>query len=209
MAIKTRFHTEKGKLLPAKSLANAPRSFIQALSRITLHAYPKLPWMPFSAIKEFEQLIKPTWKVVEVGSGMSTIWFASRCSQIISIEASEDWYEKLSEIVKQEGFKNIDLRYEWMSDRMSDFSEHPDKSLDLVIVDGGPREECVQNALSKVKPGGYIYVDNIDNQALVGNAEQILLKWINHDPRYYKFFADFVPGSFAVFEGLLVRCPTT
>jgi predicted O-methyltransferase YrrM len=40
---------------------------------------------------------------------------------------------------------------------------HPDHTFDLVLVDGRVRTECMQQALSKIKPAGYLMLDNSNN----------------------------------------------
>ena len=42
----------------------------------------------------------------------------------------------------------------------SDISHFPDRHFDLVIVDGRARPSCIWQSLAKVKPGGYLLVDN-------------------------------------------------
>lgn len=208
MAQPTRFHSNKGELVSPRNLLNAPRSLVQAVLRKALGRHPRLPWLPFSVIRRLDSIIRPDWKVVEIGSGMSTLWLAARCRSVTSVEAGRKWHARLSDIIESKGLTHVDLRFEMAGHIMSDFSEHEDGSLDLVIVDGGPREDCVRNALEKIRPGGYIYVDNTDDRKLVGAAEQILLEWVDGDERYHEYHVDFLPGSFWVVEGLLAQRPT-
>jgi hypothetical protein len=202
-----RFLDGQGFRPPLRATLNAPLALYQTISRKVFHQYPRLPWIPFAAINRLNCLIQSDWIVVEVGSGMSTLWYADRCQRIISIEADKAWFDMLSVFLRKEEKVNVDLRYEWQSERMADFNEYMDESLDLVIIDGGPRETCVRNALVKVKPGGYIYLDNSDMHSLCGNAVKILLDWIHDDTQYYSFYTDFVPGNFFVNQGLLVQRP--
>jgi len=44
---------------------------------------------------------------------------------------------------------------------------HPDHTFDLVLVDGRVRTECIQYALPKIKPGGYLMLDNSNNADVV------------------------------------------
>jgi hypothetical protein len=177
----------------------------QTLLRKGLGIYPRLPWIPFNAIRHFDGLIRPSWVILEIGAGMSTLWYAARCRRVVSVEAQEEWFHRLSQILRQESRENVDLRYEWEEAKMADFREHADDSLDLVVVDGGPRELCVRNAWGKVRPGGYLYLDNSDSPFLCGRAVELLLDWVGRDPRCFRFFTDFVPGYFFASQGLLVR----
>jgi len=40
---------------------------------------------------------------------------------------------------------------------------HPDHTFDLVLVDGRMRTECMQHAIHKIRPGGYLMLDNSNN----------------------------------------------
>jgi len=60
--------------------------------------------------------------------------------------------------------------------------QFPDKSFDLVFIDGRARPSCIANALAKVRPGGYIMLDNSDRQRYLP-AINLLRKWSNK--RFY------------------------
>lgn len=42
--------------------------------------------------------------------------------------------------------------------------EYPDESFDLVLVDGRHRSFCIPHAIPKVRPGGYLMLDNSDRR---------------------------------------------
>ena len=76
--------------------------------------------------------------------------------------------------------------------------------LDLLFIDGGPRGMCLQHGFSKVKPGGYVFLDNWDTKAFWEDAAEFpkdnasLISQLTS-------FVDYVPGQFGVYEGLLLR----
>ncbi|HLI94422.1 MAG TPA: hypothetical protein VKU83_12450, partial [Puia sp.] len=39
---------------------------------------------------------------------------------------------------------------------------YPDSHFDVIIVDGRARPSCIKHALPKLKPGGWLLVDNSD-----------------------------------------------
>ena len=49
--------------------------------------------------------------------------------------------------------------------------DYPDESYDLVVVDGRARASCVQRAISKIRPGGYLLLDNSERTGYVGATE--------------------------------------
>jgi DNA-directed RNA polymerase subunit H (RpoH/RPB5) len=50
---------------------------------------------------------------------------------------------------------------------VEDIDVHPDHTFDLVLVDGRVRTECIQHALPKIKPAGYLMLDNSNNADVV------------------------------------------
>jgi hypothetical protein len=47
---------------------------------------PDRPWLTLTANKFLEQWIQPSDRVVEFGSGRSTLWFAKHAGSVLSIE---------------------------------------------------------------------------------------------------------------------------
>ena len=53
------------------------------------------PWYTFPAISFLKDIIKPTWKVFEYGSGYSTLFFNRHVQELISVEHDSEWYSSL------------------------------------------------------------------------------------------------------------------
>lgn len=193
-----RFKTANNKTPGFREFLNLPVSIIQTLNRKLFNIYPELPWIPFSAIKKLDKTIKPDWKVLEIGAGMSTIWLSKRCDTMVSIEADTKWFELLGSKIKAKHIENIDLHNIWQREEMADFSKYPDNYFDLVYVDGGPRELCSMNSLKKLKKDGYLYLDNTDT-GMVDNAPELLKPHF----KAHEYFIDFVPGNIMINEGML------
>jgi hypothetical protein len=199
-----RIQTSSGKFVGWTHLPNSARSFYQSVLRKFFGHIPRQPWIPFAARKAIERCISAESLVWEVGAGFSTLWFADRVRKITSIEASQEWYDRLSRIIERERIRNVDLRFEWEAERMADFSELGDAALDLLFIDGGPRGQCLQRGFSKVKPGGYVYLDNWDTEEFWGEAIEFpknnaaLISEVTS-------FVDYVPAQVGVYEGLLIK----
>lgn len=204
MQTRSTFKTHTGHRAPHKSYLKFVYVLYLAVKRKYLNQYPEMPWIPFSAISKLNSLIKSDWKVLEIGAGMSTLWLSNRAEKVISIEADLDWYNKLATIISNKKIKNVDLQYKWVAEEMADFSNFPDNYFDLIYIDGGPREWCCNSAKAKIKNGGYIYLDNSDNQSLSENGADVLRAFVNNDQSKIDLFVDFVPGNIMVNEGLLV-----
>lgn len=102
----------------------------------------------------------------EWGSGRSTPWFAYRLGHLVSIESDPIWHARVARRLARLGLAGVDLRLIEGGDSASPpayataIDAEPDGSLDLVLVDGDRRHECVLHALPKVRPGGLLVIDN-------------------------------------------------
>lgn len=206
----TRFHDEKGNLVTPGGYIYALHSLFTAFLRHTFGYLPPMPWLSYRAQRYINGLLRPEWTVLEFGSGMSTVWFAQRCKSIYSFEHNPTWYG----VVKARLIEISNVIYHLREkESYPDLSEFPDEFFDFVLIDGIRRADCVRNALPKVKPGGWIYLDNTDMSAksLPGNdyqqAEQLLLSHIAADRASVKYFTDFVPTNFFAKQGMLVNIP--
>jgi hypothetical protein len=105
--------------------------------------------------------LRTTDVVCECGAGRSTIWFAQRTSRLISIEHDPAWHAKVVDSLNAECFENVSvslcLDKESYVERLSALDEG---ALDLCLIDGIARDEYALVALSKLKTGGLLIVDN-------------------------------------------------
>lgn len=53
------------------------------------------PWFSYPSIEFIRQIIKPTYKVLEYGSGYSTLFWKKHAGVVCSIEHNREWAEKL------------------------------------------------------------------------------------------------------------------
>lgn len=148
----------------------------------------QVPFLPFPARIWLESYLKPEMSVFEWGSGGSTLFFAKRVKALVSVEHDKGWYNRLSSALTNQGISNC--RYilhepQVISDTESPsagniaymstlneyqgvsfgnyvkaIDEYPDGTFDLIIIDGRSRIACISHALSKVRPGGCLMLDN-------------------------------------------------
>jgi len=196
---KSRFHDMSGHLVDLSGFRNLPRALLTATMRLGFDFWPELPWISYNAISLLNRLIQKDWKVLEFGSGMSTIWLAKRCAFVYSIEHDHVFYEKICEKLEDKRIRNV--RYELRTrDHYYDLSEVKDASLDLVFIDGVYRKDCVCACFSKIRKGAYIYLDNSDSER---DARDILLREVDKRKGQTRIFVDFAPTQIHVNEGIL------
>lgn len=199
----SRFSTTDGQFVGWGNVPHLAVSLWQAIMRKATGRIPRQPWIPFTAQRALARTLRRDFRVWEIGSGFSTLWLSDRVAQVTSIEASREWHERLSAIIREERITNVDLRREWRADQMADFSELPDGSLDLLFIDGGPRGLCLERGFAKVRSGGYVYLDNWDTKEFWGDAADFPKRHAA-EIACADSFVDYVPAQVGVYEGLLL-----
>lgn len=129
------------------------------------------PWLTRQSIEILDELLLPTDRGIEWGSGRSTIWFARRVAHLLSIESNLKWLEIVRGRLKEESLRNVSCVFHPIHDRNIFVATHPyvheadaipDESLDFGLVDGHFRDLCAVVLASKLRPGGILVIDNIE-----------------------------------------------
>ena len=206
---RNRFRDSRGNAISPAGLVYAPLALVTAILRKGFGYRPEQPWLSYRALKKLDAILSKDSKVLEFGSGMSTIWLAKRVGFLHSIESNEGWHGHVSKLLAQR--KMTHVKYELRGrDNYADVSAYPDGHFDFVLVDGLVRLECVRRALPKVKRGGWMYIDNIDADHHLPEgdmvvAEREVMKAIKERGGEYTRFVDFAPTQFFANQGLLAR----
>lgn len=137
---------------------------------------------------------------------MSTLWLARRVGRLVSFEADAGWHAQLARFLSERCLTHVELHHRWVATDLSDFSLVADASLDLCVIDGGPRLACLLAALPKLRPGGCIYADNTDSNPGVKDRLQKLA-----DERGWPltFHRGFPPACLYLSEGAVLERPRT
>jgi predicted O-methyltransferase YrrM len=199
----TRFHDLRGHPLDPASWLNIPVAVFDTSLDVAFHYRRAVPWISYRAARTLRHLIRPKWRILEFGSGLSTIWLASRSSFVLSIESDPGWYRRVARLLDKKGLSNVQL--EQRPANCVDYvaiGDVVDHTFDLALIDGDCRDRCVEPSLRFVRADGYIYLDNTDQPGDRQVAEKKLLgsgyEWV----RYYN---DFAPGLVAITQGMLVK----
>lgn len=131
------------------------------------------PWVTRDALALLDQLLQPTDRGLEYGSGGTTGWFAERVELLHSVEGGAPWHEATRTDLAARGIANVDLNladyeelgYGTPAHRDAYVNVRPDLqpgTLDFVFVDGEYRDECAMRALVLLKPGGLLILDNAE-----------------------------------------------
>lgn len=177
------------------------------------------PWITFKAIDFLKKNLKSTDKVFEYGGGGSTLFFAKRVSEVVTVEHIEEWFVILKDTVSKKGIKgwkgnfvkpekgdlfsppDISNPDHYSADDIpskgynyknyaSVIDAYPDKYFDCVLIDGRARPSCVKHAIPKIKKGGYLVLDNTNREYYLTQTQ----KWFDKD--FEKIFGEFGPTPY-------------
>lgn len=210
---RTRFHDEKGNFAGWRRVVlHAPPALFSALLRTMVDYRPSQPWIGYDAIGFFSGFLGRDSRVLEFGSGMSTVWYARHAGRVCSVERLEPWYLKVRDILEDRHCSNVRYEYADTHDRYVHAMDDEEDGFDLAMIDGAFRLDCLRNACGRLRPGGVLYLDNADkdSQAQGGEmreAERFALSFARERRAQVSYLTDFAPTQFFVQQGLMVRLP--
>jgi len=124
-----------------------------------------------------ERILANGGRVLEFGSGHSTVWLAALGADVHSVETRPGWKGEVEGWLEARGLSaTIFLCKPGESHKPA--HQYPDGSFDLVFVDGHQpdRLACAKAARDKVRPGGWMVIDDAQWPGLKG-APQLLGGW--------------------------------
>jgi methyltransferase family protein len=132
-----------------------------------------LPWFTYPAIEALNNWDLSDKRVVEYGSGFSTLFWASRAKEVVSVEHDRAWYEMISKLApdnvrlilapidKEESNPSPEVRAQFDA-----YAGAIDGQFNIIVVDGYARSrvryQCAQRALPHLDSNGLIILDNSD-----------------------------------------------
>jgi hypothetical protein len=106
------------------------------------------PWLTFTAIDFIKERVKEGLKILEWGSGSSSLWFDQNGCVVTAIEHNEEW----ANIVKGMKYENINVIFE---KEKSDYvkPEINFSTINIFLIDGIYRNECASYLVELIKSG--------------------------------------------------------
>jgi len=203
---KSRLHDAQGNRLSlGRTFRNGPRALVSGLIRLTTGHRPDQPWISYDAYRSLSSRLDARSRVLEYGSGMSTAYWAAHAGEVLAIEDHAEWHAIVEERFRRRGITNatIILKPD-LADYANLTSVERGDGFDLIIVDGQVRAECTRTALTCLRPGGSIYLDNSD---VAPEARETLIGATRDFGGSTRVFTDFAPTALFVQQGLLFTRP--
>ena len=191
----TRFHTSRGDLcLHPTEIA---MSLYSTGLRIFLGRLQPRPWLTYGATRYLAKHVADR-DVFEFGAGMSTLWFAKRCRSVTSVEHNANWHHMISR--RLAAHTNVDIQLIEDTARYVASIEQTGQNYDLIVVDGIARENCIRAALTRLRPGGFLIVDNTDRDR---RPDALISELFNS--RSIARFRGWVPGNLTPAETTIIH----
>ena len=171
----------------AERLRRLARAVLYLPTACRLILDPCYPWINAGAVRFLDRHLTPDMTGFEWGSGRSTAFLAHRVRHVVTVEHKAKWLRRVTTLLRNQGltakatcrfippgtdpgrpeqrpaiwsrrgYRHRKPEFAAYADAILDF---PEASLDVVLIDGRARVECAYNALSRVRPGGFLLLDN-------------------------------------------------
>jgi hypothetical protein len=131
-----------------------------------------IPWFSYPANEFLFERLNNKTIVFEFGSGNSTLFFAERVNQIISVEHNKDWYDRISKQAPANSkiiYAKADHSNEYL-----DVLKMTNQKFNIIIVDGIYRNECLFESVSFLSDNGVIILDDSERPEYSEGINSIL-----------------------------------
>lgn len=130
---------------------------LQTLKAVDAEGAP-LPWYTYPMIEYLRQFDLSDVRVFEYGSGHSTLFWASKCAEVVAVEHNREWYEYMRGRLPD----NVTLLLREEPDAYASAIREVGGEFHIVVIDGEWRLKCAQQSLDFLSERGMVLVDNSD-----------------------------------------------
>jgi hypothetical protein len=117
-----------------------------------------VPWMNYSLITLLEERLTEDVKLLEFGSGYSTLFFSRLVGSVTSIESAGEWFETTRQMVGDSA--NLFLVESTETESYRKILEKLDDHFDVILIDGRNRVSCALLTSDMVTERGVILFDD-------------------------------------------------
>lgn len=138
------------------------RSPAYVIARLRQMAYerrnPHAPWWTPAATELVDRWLTRNDVVVEFGSGRSTHWLAKRAARVVSVEHHQEWFQKVRGDLASVTNAEVRLAPDEAGPYVATAEDVPNPT--FIVVDGRHRDACTRWAMSRLRPGNAILLDD-------------------------------------------------
>lgn len=210
---KTRLHDEKGNFVGWYRLfLHGPLALFTGLLRLLFGYRVEQPWIAYDSIEVLRKHLNKQSRVLEYGSGMSTLWYAKHAGFVCSVEDCKPWFDVVDNKIRGGALGNISYQFARNDEEYSSCFLNDEQGFDLIMIDGSCRSACVHNSTKLLRAGGILYLDNSDKDSTerggdMRHAEQFALEFAKERNGIATYVTDFAPTQLFVQQGLMIRLP--
>jgi len=118
-----------------------------------------VPWITYPAFDYIRGLDLSQKSIFEFGAGCSTLYWATVCANVLSVESNREWFKKVRDIAPS----NCKILLREDEENYLAVILEPPNQFDVIIIDGAfNRRKMAERAIQKLAPGGFIVLDNSD-----------------------------------------------
>ena len=146
-----------------------------------------VPMMSYGLIEYLMGIDLSEFRVLELGGGHSTEFWAQRAKSVLTLETDAEW----ARILAASAFPNVKIRHR-PADQIDIGMRTAGGSFDVIAIDvSASRYRCAKAALELLNPGGFILLDNADwypnTTALLRAADLIQVDFADFRPlKWYR-----------------------
>lgn len=143
-----------------KNLAFGYRQYRGLLTDTCLNADGDIcPWYCYPALDYLARVDMSSARVLEYGSGYSTLYYAKYAQSVVAVEHNKEWSEKFQDALPDEATIHLVEEGKYAS-----YIQTFDTPFDVIVIDGIRREDCAKAVSAHIKKHGgkMIIFDNAD-----------------------------------------------
>lgn len=123
-----------------------------------------IPWYTYGLIDFLQRRELSQKRVLEIGGGQSTLWWANMAKQVFTIEGDREWHKRLQ---ANQNHENLEIRYISKDQNVLKaldlhLAESKITQFDVIIIDGMDRQSLVEKCISLLAIDGFIIIDDSD-----------------------------------------------
>lgn len=129
----------------------------------------EFPWIVPDSAHLLNEYVKSHHRVLDLGSGGSTMFYARRCQHVHAVETIRDYYDIVCDKIAEKGLGHkISYHYVPATELVDYISALPDRSFDIVGVDTmrGTSRSSLFHAMLPKWCGSIIVMDNWAHKGL-------------------------------------------